>query len=111
WRGAGCWPGDRLGYPAVTGTRVTAASAHRWLLPIGVIHDHQTGRQGGVDVAGLRMGVVRHRLQDDDPGVHQGDARLGQAADRGDGRLRLETSARVEYDVAVVAVGGAGQGG
>ena len=57
------------------------------------------------------MDVVRHRLQDDDPGVHQGDARLGQAADRGDGRLRLETSACVEDDVAVVAVGGAGQGG
>jgi len=46
-------------------------------------------RQGGVDFAGLGICVVRHRFQDDDSCVHQGDAGLGQAANGGDrGRWR-----------------------
>src|SRR6266536_5821551 len=77
------------------------------LVPFVAIHDHQTGWQDGVDVFGLGVCVVRHRLQDDDPGVYQGDAGMGQAADRGERRLWLEAAAGIDDDVGVVALGGA----
>ena len=75
------------------------------------VRDHQARWQGGVYFAGLGMCIVRHRLQDDDPGVHQGDASMGQAADDRDRRRRREAPTGIDDDVGAEAFGDAGQGG